>query len=142
MSNLEQIILYAVNIFIVLLLFTCRPSGNLFTDSMMFITFLSFPVECNQKLNEQGYCTYYGAWLDGERTANGERFNSTLLTAGHPSWPFGTMVQVTVDKTTVVVRINDRSPAVLGRVLDVSREAAKKLGFIRRGIVKCHLNQI
>ena len=69
------------------------------------------------------------------RTASGERMNPTALTAAHRSLPFGTKVKVTNQRNgrTVVVRINDRGPFVRGRMLDLSRAAARKLGFIGAG---------
>ena len=69
------------------------------------------------------------------KTASGERMNASLMTAAHRSLPFGTKVQVT-NKTngkTVVVRINDRGPFIRGRVLDVSRAAAKNIDMINAG---------
>ena len=69
------------------------------------------------------------------RTANGERMNPSAMTAAHRSLPFGTKVKVTNQNNgrSVVVRINDRGPFVKGRFLDLSRGAAKQLGFISSG---------
>jgi rare lipoprotein A len=69
------------------------------------------------------------------RTASGERMNPSALTAAHRSLPFGTKVKVTNKRNgrSVVVRINDRGPFIRGRMLDLSRAAANKLGFISRG---------
>ena len=69
------------------------------------------------------------------KTASGERMNPTALTAAHRSLPFGTKVKVTNSRNgrSVVVRINDRGPFIKGRVLDLSRGAAGKLGFIGAG---------
>jgi rare lipoprotein A len=66
----------------------------------------------------------------GKRTANGEAFNPGGLTAAHRSLPFGTRVRV-VNKhngRSVVVRINDRGPFVGGRIIDLSRGAARSIG--------------
>jgi len=70
------------------------------------------------------------------QTASGEMMNPTLLTAAHRSLPFGTRVQVTNMKNgkSVVVRINDRGPFIKGRVIDVSKGAAKKIGLVRAGV--------
>ena len=67
----------------------------------------------------------------GERTANGEYANASVLTAAHKSLPFGTQVRVTNHQTgrSVVVRINDRGPFVRGRIIDLSPAAARALGF-------------
>jgi rare lipoprotein A len=69
------------------------------------------------------------------RTASGERMNPSALTAAHRSLPFGTKIKVTNQRNgkSVVVRINDRGPFIRGRMLDLSRGAAQKLGFISSG---------
>jgi rare lipoprotein A len=69
------------------------------------------------------------------RTASGERMNPSAMTAAHRSLPFGTMVKVTNQRNgrAVVVRINDRGPFIRGRMLDLSKAAAQKLGFIASG---------
>ena len=69
------------------------------------------------------------------KTASGERMNPSAMTAAHRSLPFGTQVKVTNKKNgkSVVVRINDRGPFIKGRVIDVSKGAAQKLGFIKSG---------
>jgi rare lipoprotein A len=69
------------------------------------------------------------------RTASGERMNPKAMTAAHRSLPLGTKVKVTNKRNgrTVVVRINDRGPFIRGRILDLSRAAARKLGFVHRG---------
>ena len=71
-------------------------------------------------------------------TASGERMNPAAMTAAHRTLPFGSQVKVTNLKNgrTVVVRINDRGPFIKGRVLDLSKAAANRLGFIRSGHTK------
>jgi len=82
-----------------------------------------------------GDASFYGRRFHGRRTANGERFDMNAMTAAHRTLPFGSMVRVTnpANGRSVTVRINDRGPYARGRVIDVSRAAAKKLGMIRRG---------
>jgi rare lipoprotein A (peptidoglycan hydrolase) len=82
-----------------------------------------------------GVASYYGY---GRRTASGERFNASGMTAAHRSLPFGTHVQVTdvASGRSVVVTINDRGPFVRGRVLDLSRGAAQALGITGRGVAR------
>lgn len=74
-------------------------------------------------------------------TANGERCNPNALTAAHPSLPFGTKVKVENLRNgrSVVVRINDRGPFVGGRIIDLTKAAAGRLGFIQAGIAKVRL---
>lgn len=77
---------------------------------------------------------WYGPGYHGNTTANGETFSRYAYTAAHPTWPFGTQIQVTNPKNgrSLLLRINDRS----GGLLDVSEQAATELGFKREGIAK------
>jgi rare lipoprotein A len=79
-----------------------------------------------------GRASWYALY---SKTASGERMNPSALTAAHRNLPFGTKIKVTNKRNgrTVVVRINDRGPFVRGRMLDLSRAAAQKLGFISAG---------
>jgi rare lipoprotein A len=73
-----------------------------------------------------------------EPTASGERFHASRMTAAHRRLPFGSMVRVTNLRNgrAVVVRINDRGPFKRGRIIDVSKAAAKELGMLNAGVVK------
>lgn len=85
---------------------------------------------------ECGRASWYGP-ESGNRTANGEHFDGSSLTAAHRSLPFGTKLRVTFQGKSVVVRVNDRGPARrTGRVLDLSKAAAARLGMMRQGVVK------
>jgi rare lipoprotein A len=77
---------------------------------------------------QQGHASWY---QHGRRTANGEAFNPNGMTAAHRSLPFGTKVRVVNNKTgrSVVVRINDRGPFIGGRIIDLARGAARRLGM-------------
>ena len=92
--------------------------------------------------SEQGTAGWYGRNYDGKKTASGERFDSTALTAAHRTLPFGTRVRVqNLDNgRSVVVRINDRGPFIRGRVIDVTRAAAGQLGFINAGTARVRLS--
>jgi len=85
-----------------------------------------------------GGASYYADRFHGRQTASGERYDRNAYTAAHRRLPFGTKVQVTRLDTgsSVAVRINDRGPFVKGRVIDLSYAAAKKLGMLRKGVVK------
>jgi rare lipoprotein A len=91
--------------------------------------------------SETGYASYYGREFHGRRTASGERFDRKDLTAAHRTLPFGTRVRVTnlENGKSVVVRITDRGPFRKGRVIDVSKRAAKVLDFVREGTVRVRL---
>ena len=82
-----------------------------------------------------GKASWYGS---GSRTANGERMNAGALAAAHRTLPFGTQVRVENlgNGRAVVVRINDRGPFVSGRVIDVTRGAAARLGMIGSGVAR------
>jgi rare lipoprotein A len=80
----------------------------------------------------------------GQKTANGETFNPSELTAAHRTLPFGTRLRVTnvENGQSVTVRINDRGPFIAGRVVDVSHSAAEALGFVGRGVAKVKLDVV
>ena len=90
---------------------------------------------------EEGVASWYGPGYDGKRTSSGERFDQDELTAAHASWQFGTRVRVTFLRTgrSVVVRINDRFPNHKGRVIDLSRGAARQIGLIGPGTGRVRL---
>ena len=96
----------------------------------------------NNAFAQSGIASVY-AYKSG-KTANGERTQSSALTAAHKSLPFGTKVRVTNKKNgrSVVVRINDRGPFVPGRIVDVSDAAAEKLGMVGRGVTKVKLDVV
>ena len=94
------------------------------------------PVKPQAKLNGlNGLATWYGAVLDGHRTASGERFDMFAMTAAHKTLPFGTMVRVVNLATgrSVDVRINDRGVLPANHVIDLSYEAAKRLNILKTG---------
>ncbi len=88
--------------------------------------------------------SWYGKRFHGRQTASGDVFDMNALTAAHPSLPFGTRVRVTnLDNgRSVIVKINDRGPFVKRRIIDVSRRAAEKLGFVREGITQVRVEVI
>lgn len=83
----------------------------------------------------QGTASWYKM---GTRTASGERYNPDGLSAAHRTLPFGTRLKVTNLRNgkSVHVRVNDRGPFSRGRVIDVSRGAARQLGMISSGTAK------
>lgn len=82
-----------------------------------------------------GIASYYASHFHGRRTASGETFDNTAMTAAHRTLPFGSRVRVTNPRTgqSVVVRINDRGPFTQGRTIDLSRAAAEDVGLVRAG---------
>lgn len=80
--------------------------------------------------------TIVSSWYQkGIRTASGQRFDPNGLSAAHRTLPFGTKLKLTnpENRKSIIVTVNDRGPFVRGTGLDVSRGAAQRLGFIRKG---------
>jgi rare lipoprotein A len=95
-------------------------------------------VESRRGAEQRGKASWYGGKFHGRKTASGERFDQNALTAAHRTLPFGSKVRVTNLRNgrSVVVRINDRGPfGGRGRIIDLSRGAAKVLGMISDGVV-------
>ena len=90
---------------------------------------------------EIGEASFYADDFNGKKTANGETYNMSDLTAAHPSLPFNTIVKVTnlANNKSVKVRINDRMPNFKGRIIDLSLAAAKKIDMINSGVQKVKL---
>jgi rare lipoprotein A len=84
----------------------------------------------------EGLASYYADWFNGRTTASGTTFSNNDLVAAHPSYPFGSLVRVVNlrNKRFIDLRIVDRGPAAApqarGVIIDVSRAAAERLGFI------------
>ncbi len=85
---------------------------------------------------EKGLASWYGKNFHGRKMANGAKYNMNAMTAAHPDLSFGTRVKVVNQKNgrSVVVRITDRGPYSGGRIIDLSKEAARRLGFIGDGV--------
>ncbi len=90
---------------------------------------------------ERGMASWYGPGFHGKRTASGERYDMDAMTAAHKTLPFGTVVEVRNLETgqSVQVRINDRGPFVRGRVIDLSRAAARAVGVYGPGTARVEL---
>ncbi len=95
------------------------------------------PVE-DHDYDQIGIASWYGSKFHGRRTANGEVFDMNLMTAAHTTLPMPSMVKVTnlQNGRSVVVRVNDRGPFVDDRIIDMSRQAARELGFEKQGTTK------
>ena len=91
-----------------------------------------------------GLASYYASKFHGRRTASGERYDQTRMTAAHPTLPFDTLVEVVhlQNGRRVQVRINDRGPFIKGRIIDLSYAAAKKLGMLRSGVAKVRIRVV
>jgi rare lipoprotein A len=85
-----------------------------------------------------GVASWYGPGFHGRLTASGERFDQNDLTAAHRKLPLGAEVKVTnlENGRSVIVEINDRGPYIKGRVIDLSKGAARRLGIVEEGVAK------
>ncbi len=94
---------------------------------------------------QEGNATWYGAALAGRKTASGERFDPSQLTAAHRTLPFGTWVEVTRVDTgqSVRVRITDRGPfGHEDRIIDLSRAAAEVIGLVKKGVARVQVRVV
>ncbi|MFN8309721.1 MAG: septal ring lytic transglycosylase RlpA family protein [Chitinophagales bacterium] len=87
---------------------------------------------------EVGVASFYHSYFNGKRTASGELYDETKLTAAHKTLPMGTMLKVTNldNDKSVIVKVNDRGPFVKGRLIDLSKKAAQQLGYINTGTAR------
>lgn len=99
-------------------------------------------ISANQAAADDG-CGSASWYALTSKTASGERMNPELLTAAHRTLPFGTKLKVTnqTNGRAVVVRINDRGPFIKGRVIDLSKAAAREIGMLQAGHAEiCYIN--
>jgi rare lipoprotein A len=94
--------------------------------------------------DRRGTASWYGPTLHGGTTASGEPFDMDALTAAHRTLPFGTRVRVTnlENGRAVVLTVNDRGPFADGRLIDVSRRAARELGFLENDLTKVRVEAV
>jgi len=90
---------------------------------------------------QTGLASWYSDSLQGHATASGEAYDRDAMTAAHRTLPFGTRVRVTRVSSgkSVDVTINDRGPFVDGRIIDLSRRAAKQLDMLQDGVVRVRI---
>lgn len=110
--------------------------------TMIFLAAATFCVSSVQAKTKGTLHTGKASWYEikcngGTATASGEKLNDWAMTAAHKTLPMGTKVRVTNKDNgrSVVVRINDRGPYMKGRIIDVTKGVAQKLGFIKKGVV-------
>lgn len=93
---------------------------------------------------EFGVASWYGSECQGNLTASGTLYNQNALTCAHRELPLGTEIKVTnlLNRRSLVLKVNDRGPAVPDRILDVSERAAKRLGFRHAGITPVRIQVV
>jgi rare lipoprotein A len=102
------------------------------------------PAPPQSTITETGLASWYGSRHHGKRTASGEIFNQAKFTAAHRTLPWGSRVKVTnlANGKSVEVRINDRGPFSKGRIIDLSRAAARSLGMVEQGITTVRIESL
>ena len=118
----------------------------LLTQAMMTIRAQSAAADSIRRMNRKapiamidtGVASYYHSKFQGRVTASGDLYDQDKLTAAHNRLPLGTMIKVTNlrNKRTVIVKVNDRLHHRNTRLVDLSRAAAVKLGYMGRGITR------
>jgi len=95
-------------------------------------------------VSDTGVASFYSSRFQGRRTASGEVYDETKMTAAHNKLKFGTRIKVTNLRNgkSVIVRVNDRMHARNARLVDVSRAAAIQLGFIKRGLTRVKVERL
>lgn len=103
--------------------------------SAMLLTGTASSDAASRGWEESGQASWYGGSFQGRRTSSGQVFDQNAMTAAHPHLPLGSRIRVTLRDTgeSVVVTINDRQPP-RGRVIDLSRGAAARLGMLNQGV--------
>jgi rare lipoprotein A (peptidoglycan hydrolase) len=96
---------------------------------------------------KKGTASYYSLKFEGRKTATGAIFSHAKFTAASNHFPLGIYVKVFNPKNNkfVVVKINDRmgkSMSKKGRIVDLTRTAAKKIGIIKQGIGKVLVQKV
>jgi peptidoglycan lytic transglycosylase len=97
--------------------------------------------EATETKGVEGIASYYANRYNNRRTNSGQRYDPDKLTAAHPKLPHGTRVRVVnlANDKEVVVTINDRCKPHAGPFIDLSRAAAKQLGFLGKGITRVRI---
>ena len=118
-------------VFVVIAIFGC--SGNVSKSDVS-----------RERYKETGKASFYADKYQSRKTASGERFDQSALTAAHKKLPFDTNVKVTnvENGKSIVVRINDRGPFVRGRVIDLSRFSFSKIGDTSAGVINVKIEVV
>jgi len=94
--------------------------------------------------DQRGIASWYGDQFHMKATANGETFDMNMPTAAHTTLPLPSLVEVTnLDNgKKLIVRVNDRGPFVDNRIIDLSRDAARQLGYDRAGLANVRVRYV
>ena len=116
---------------------------NLFFTSLLLLA-LSACGTSKSTFTQSGQGSYYADKFRGRPTASGTPYRPSKLTAAHNTLPFGTKIRVTNTRTgrSVKVTVNDRGPHVKGRIVDLSKKAARRIGLVDAGVAPVQLKVV
>src|SRR5690348_14313690 len=102
---------------------------------------IEVPADAKPILTETGIASWYGPPYHNRRGSNGEIYDMHAMTAAHRTLPLGSIVRVVnlQTKASAIVRITDRGPFIEGRVIDLSKAAAEKIGMLQKGTTEVRL---
>ena len=108
--------------------------------AIFFVSVIFIFASC-ASVKQEGRASYYADKFNGRKTASGTIFRQNKRTAAHRTLPFGTKVTVkNLDNGKKVrVKITDRGPFVQGRMIDLSKKAARKLNMIQQGVANVEI---
>ncbi|MDF1579038.1 MAG: septal ring lytic transglycosylase RlpA family protein [Desulfurivibrionaceae bacterium] len=103
-----------------------------------------YPIPSSEGFRETGLASWYGGYFHGRKTSNGETYNMHGTTAAHKTLPMNTflLVENLENGREMTVRVNDRGPFHKGRIIDISRTGAEKLGFIDKGTTRVRITAL
>jgi len=104
---------------------------------IFFISGVLLSFKPSEPTEYKGKATYYGQHWTGRLTASGEKFYADSLTAAHKNFKFGTILKVTnlSNDSVCYVKVNDRLPKSSKVLIDLSYGTAKKLNFLKKGVI-------
>ncbi len=111
----------------------------------LFLIFLfAWATHTTQAQTQTGKASFYADAFEGHATASGEKYHANKFTAAHKTLPFGTVVRVTnlANNEAIEVAVNDRGPFVEGRIIDLSKSAAQKLGYFNQGVAEVKIEVV
>ena len=117
--------------------------ANLLFTSLLLLA-LSACGTSKSTFTQSGQGSYYADKFRGRPTASGTPYRPSKLTAAHNTLPFGTKIRVTNTRTgrSVKVTVNDRGPHVKGRIVDLSKKAARRIGLVDAGVAPVQLKVV
>jgi rare lipoprotein A len=103
-----------------------------------------YPIPSSEGFRETGIASWYGTYFHGRKTSNGETYDMNGISAAHKTLPMNTflLVENLENGREMTVRVNDRGPFHKGRIIDLSRSGADKLGFLDKGTAKVRITAL